>query len=236
MGENAKHSSTSPARTISDGPFCWQRKAALRKIRESFDAEKAVASAIGAYVALSEIASDEQSETFVTTHAYIALKSGLSPRTIASRLSELAEIGLVEISTPVMKAPSTYRLLPVTQPLQNDKQPLPNVLQRTKKASLQASEQSVEESKEQSVEKEGIALRSSLFKSEEIPFEVPTDEEFYHYLNVLEDAGTSVDVEFAESFFQQHEKSGWKIRGRRIRYWRRALVKFCGKCENDRSG
>jgi hypothetical protein len=103
---------------------------------------------IGTYVALSEIASDRQAETFVTTHAYIALKSGLSPRTIASRLPELAEIGLVEISTPIMKAPSTYKLLPVPQPLPND-------MQRTKTASLQALEESKEESLEESPKKGG---------------------------------------------------------------------------------
>ena len=61
-------------RAINDASFCWQHKAALRLIRDSFDAAKTVSSAIGVYVALTEIASDEQAEVFVTTHAWIALK------------------------------------------------------------------------------------------------------------------------------------------------------------------
>ena len=113
----------------TEKPFAWQSKAALRKIRDSFDAEKIVASALGVYYALTEIASDKETEIFQTTHAYIAQKSGLSPRTVQTRLVGLAEIGLVEISTPALKAPSTYRLLSVQQPL-------PNVRQRTKNTPL----------------------------------------------------------------------------------------------------
>lgn len=123
-------------------PFCWQHKAALRKIRESFDAEKVVASALAVYLALTEIASDEKSETFTTTHAWISQKSGVSPRTVQDRLNGLAEIGIVSISTPALKSPSTYRLLSVPQPL-------PNAPQRTKKAPLP----SLEESKNKYLEK-----------------------------------------------------------------------------------
>lgn len=160
MDDSAKHPApnASRVREIGDSPFCWQHKVALRKIRESFDAEKAVASAIGVYNALTEIASDEQMEIFTTTHAWIAQKSGLSPRTVHNRLTGLAEIGLVEISTPIMKAPSTYRLLAVTQPLQNDTQPLQSVLQRTKKAPLQSLEESIEESPEESLKKKSADL------------------------------------------------------------------------------
>lgn len=237
MDDNGKHhSSDSPVRKIGDGPFCWQPKAALRKIRESFDAEKTVASAIGTYGALTEIASDMQTEIFTTTHGWIAQKSGLSPRTVQARLAGLVEIGLVEISTPILKAPSTYKLLSVPQPLPNDKQPLPSVRQRTKKASLPSLEESPEKSIEKRKEEGRVLQRASLASEKEIEFEIPTDDEFDHYLNVLDDAGTPVSIEFAETFFQQHEKDGWTIRGQRIRFWRQALVEFCRKCEEDRSG
>jgi hypothetical protein len=142
--ESASNTDTHPighaTRDIRQAPFCYQHKAALRLIRESFDAEKAVASAIGVYVALTEIASDDEWEEFTTTHGHIAQKSGLSPRSVASRLSGLAQIGLVKISTPALKCPSTYTLLPVAQPLQSDKQPLQSVLQRRFFRPLQASE------------------------------------------------------------------------------------------------
>jgi len=60
--------------------------------------------------------------------------SGWSPRTVQDRLQELKEIGLVEISTPALKSPSTFRLLA-------DKQPLPNARQSSKKAPLPSLEQ-----------------------------------------------------------------------------------------------
>lgn len=121
-------------RAIKAAPFCWQHKVALRKIREAFDAEKTVASALAVYLALTEIASDDETEEFQTTHAWIANKSGVSPRTVQDRLTGLAEIGVVKIHTPALKSPSTYRLLSVPQPL-------PNARQRTKKQSLPSSEQ-----------------------------------------------------------------------------------------------
>lgn len=124
-------------RTIKGCPFAWQSKAALRKIREAFDATHTVDSALVVYLALSEIASDKGEERFQTTHSWIASRCGVSIRTVASRLRELDEIKLISIETPALRAPSTITLLHVLQPLQNDMQPLPDVLQREKNRSLQ---------------------------------------------------------------------------------------------------
>ena len=121
-------------RVCGDAPFCWQHKPALRLIREAFDADKTVASALAVYLALTEIASDEESEVFTTTHAWIAQKCGVSPRTVQDRLNGLVEISLVEIHTPALKSPSTYRLLSVSQPL-------PNARQRKKIETLPSSEE-----------------------------------------------------------------------------------------------
>lgn len=131
-------------RQINAMPFCWQHKVALRKIREAFDRENTVSSALGVYTALTEIASNESAEVFQTTHAFVAEKSGLSPRTVRAVLPGLMEINLLEISTPVFKCPSTYRLLAVRQRLPNDdRQRLPlDDRQRTKKAALPPSEES----------------------------------------------------------------------------------------------
>jgi hypothetical protein len=146
-----------PLREIKrDKPYCWQSKAALRKIRDAFDDEKTVASAIAVYCALTEIASDKASEKFQTTHGWLGQKSGLSPRTVQNRLVILESIELLKVTTPLLKAPSTYQLLSVpqplpndtqplpndTQPLPNDTQPLPNDTQRTKKAPLPTLEES----------------------------------------------------------------------------------------------
>ncbi len=138
-------------------PFCWQSKMALRKIREALDAEKAVASGIGVYVALTEIASDEQKNPFETTHLYIGSKSGFSPRTVQERIQDLVEIGVLDCFVPDRRAPATYTLLSLSldkQPLpdvvnssHHDQQPLPDVVQRAKKGPLPSVEESIEKSK-----------------------------------------------------------------------------------------
>jgi hypothetical protein len=140
-------------RKASDSPFCWQSKAALRLIRESLDKERTVASGIAVYVALTEIASDQQSETFITTEAWVAMKAGVSVKTASDRIKDLVVIGLVKVSTAKLKAPSTFTLLSVRKPLPNDKQPLLNVRQRTKNTPLPTSEESNEESNEKNQKK-----------------------------------------------------------------------------------
>ncbi|MCC6414607.1 MAG: hypothetical protein IT582_01685 [Opitutaceae bacterium] len=61
---------------------------------------------------MSEIASDERSETFVTTQTWIAFIAGVSSRTVFAHLQTFTELGLVHIVTPTMRAPSTYTLIP----------------------------------------------------------------------------------------------------------------------------
>lgn len=96
----------------SDGPWCWQSKAALRRIQECLDGENTVSSGLAVYVALTQIASDEQSSEFRTTHAHISKLSGVKDRTVRKRLDALVDIGLIQIETPELRAPCTYRLLP----------------------------------------------------------------------------------------------------------------------------
>lgn len=93
-------------------PFAWQDKRILRKIRQSFDSQHTVASALAVYNALTEIASDEQAGQFVTTVYHVANRTGLSPRTAGERVRDLHRIGIIEVITPPLKAPSAYRLLP----------------------------------------------------------------------------------------------------------------------------
>jgi hypothetical protein len=91
-------------------PFCWQDKRALRIIREQ---SEDYGTALAVYVALSVVASDLQRDQFETTHSWLAQIAGLSERTIRRRLEDLKRIGLVTISTPKLKAPSTYTLLTI---------------------------------------------------------------------------------------------------------------------------
>src|SRR5258708_6314795 len=98
-------------RNIKSCAWCWQQKDALRQIRDAFDGTNTVSSGLGVYVALTEIASDSQSDVFKTTHRHIAGLSGLSTRTIQSRLADLEKIGLITVETSEFHAPGTYRLL-----------------------------------------------------------------------------------------------------------------------------
>jgi hypothetical protein len=141
-------------------PFCWQSKSTMRRIRDCLDGSGSVASGLATYVALTEIASDEGSDKFETTHAHVALKSGFSPRTVQDRTQDLVSIGVLHYSKRKLKGPGKYQLIhpndqqPLPndqQPLPNDQQPLPNDQQRTFQASLPPSE----EHKEEPVKKQG---------------------------------------------------------------------------------
>lgn len=148
-------------------PWCWQPKAALKRIRDSLDAENAVASGLLVYVALTEIASDKHSNTFQTTHSFIAMRSGLSQRTVQQRIKGLTDIGVLGCVVPSLRTPATYTLLPteskveqhplprVTQPLHNDEQPLPCVTQRSKNAPLPTSKECIQEYPKNEGKKEG---------------------------------------------------------------------------------
>ncbi|MBW7893684.1 MAG: hypothetical protein H3C27_01120 [Opitutaceae bacterium] len=139
-------------RKAADSAFCWQSKAARRAIRDAFDATSNVSTALCVYDALTEIASDEQNETFTTTHAWISRLSGVSPTTIKKVLPVLRDLGLVAISTPALRAPSTYTLHAVAndsrsaandrQPTANDSRSASSVRQREIFAPLATSEES----------------------------------------------------------------------------------------------
>lgn len=103
--------------TTPEPPYLWIHKPALDKIREGLDGTNSITDAIALYTVLCEIASDKASSTFTTTQSWLALKSGLSTRTVRRRLPELVELGVVEVDTPELKAPSTYALLPIGQPV-----------------------------------------------------------------------------------------------------------------------
>jgi hypothetical protein len=103
-------------RSTKDGPFCWQNKNILRSIRDYFDATNNVSSALAVYVALTEIASDKQSEVFDRRIGDIAMRAGVSYRTASKVLHRLESLSLIAITRHKVSgtnenAPSTYRLL-----------------------------------------------------------------------------------------------------------------------------
>jgi hypothetical protein len=137
--------SQSPNKRSLDCPWCWQRKQILRIIREKFTDD--VTSALATYLALTEIASDEQSDQFRTTQLYISGKSGLSPRTTGKHLKVFVELGLIEMTVPALRGPAFFNLNTDAQLFPNDAQPLPNVPQSAaSKRQLPTLEQSDDES------------------------------------------------------------------------------------------
>ncbi|MHC1767931.1 MAG: hypothetical protein AB9869_27270 [Verrucomicrobiia bacterium] len=117
--------------------WCWQDKAALRKIREHVEN---YGSALAVYCALTVVASDKQSEVFETTHDWLAHLSGFGWRTVLERLKDLQKLGILEITTPKLKRPSTYRLV---RPALSAARPATNAERSAKigPLSLQSSEE-----------------------------------------------------------------------------------------------
>jgi len=88
-------------------------------IRTMFDSNpKQMCSALSVYDALTEIASDEQRESFEAGIAHIANYAGLSVSTVGRLLPLLEELSLITIrqndrAGSRLKAPNTYTLLPI---------------------------------------------------------------------------------------------------------------------------
>ena len=99
-------------RDIKDGPWFWTNKSAVEKIRHRCEDPR---STLGVYLALCEIASDEQTNEFLASMDRIAAKACLSRRTVFDRLNDLERIGLVEIfrskTSQNFRVPSAYLLL-----------------------------------------------------------------------------------------------------------------------------
>jgi DNA-binding IclR family transcriptional regulator len=86
----------------------------LRTIRDVFENQPGQASsAIALYVALTEIGSDHQSDTFTTSQTTIAQRAGLSVRTVRTILPVFVKLGLLSIQhnqVDGLQRQSTYSL------------------------------------------------------------------------------------------------------------------------------
>ena len=110
---NRSDSNWETARSTKDGPWCWQAKAAFKRILDyTGDDEGATSRARSVYVALSEIASDQASETFVVNKALIGYRAGLSTRTVQRALRDLerASVVIIRRNTEGIKTASSYTL------------------------------------------------------------------------------------------------------------------------------
>jgi hypothetical protein len=160
MRRGVKHKANRAARSgerkIAGVAFCWQEKAVLRVIRDSFDATNSVTTGIAVYLALTEIASDEQAETFTRRIGEIGDRAGVGYKTAAKvldRLESLKAIAIRRNKNPHSneRTPSDYTLLGLGNHY-------PRLGNNRKQASLpKGIEESPEESLEESLEEGGGA-------------------------------------------------------------------------------
>jgi hypothetical protein len=98
-------------------PWCWCEKATLTMITETFSESNQSASARSVYLALCQLASDNQSDTFTESKALIAHKSGVSPSTVARLLKIFEQLPVLHVERNFVngvKISSTYTLLPIS--------------------------------------------------------------------------------------------------------------------------
>lgn len=200
----------STPRSTEDGPWLWANKVAVRRIRDVFDTDNAVASALGVYMALCEISSDEKSPSVQTTQHYIAMKCGFSRRTVQCRIDDLAGLGFIRVHTPDRRMPSFYTLLKVDGPeARNHCHPGSNGCHpgsnSRKQASLRRSEERSEECTEEN-------RRKTLSTGGKTPS-----------LKEWQQRATEIgwtDGEDVTKCWNDLEAFGWLIDGQRVLNWR----------------
>jgi hypothetical protein len=124
---------------------------ALRKIREHLDGDSLLPYALGVYCALTENASDIESEEVTTLQGHIArLVGNISTKTVQRVLPLLRKIGVIDYQTPRLRGPITFRLLSVTSDCRNVATISPNVATNQKTASSPTIEITKKEHKKRS--------------------------------------------------------------------------------------
>jgi hypothetical protein len=204
-------------RDIRDGPFCWFSKQAMRMIAENFAESKQVASARCVYVALCELASDAAAATFTETEALIAHKAGVSVKTVERVLPGLVELGVLRIETATvsnqvhLKAPSRYTLLSIR--LGDASMRLGEGL--TKSDKVEQVEQKNKKEEEGAFARKARTRTLSRSFSPKVPYP-ETEEEMFQ---VLDSLGIEPVPDYDGNFFNQMQRSGWRVRGQRVVNW-----------------
>jgi hypothetical protein len=97
-------------------PYCFQVKRQLDMIADAFAEDQigTLASARSVYLALSQIASDRQSDTFTVATFAIAHRAGVSPKTVRRVIEILKKLRLVKTrarSADGLKLATEYTLI-----------------------------------------------------------------------------------------------------------------------------
>jgi hypothetical protein len=115
-----REASTDGIQAMNNGakrePFCWLEKRKLRKLAEIFAEGRlgSLSAARSVILALSEIASDRQSDTFVAATSYIALSASVSSKTVRRMTKTFKRLGFLKIQPRLengLKVSSEYTLI-----------------------------------------------------------------------------------------------------------------------------
>ncbi|HEX3716867.1 MAG TPA: hypothetical protein VH595_02780 [Verrucomicrobiae bacterium] len=106
--------------------------------------------ALAVYMALTEIASDKQSETFETTLLWIALMAGASVSSVKRIIPDLEAISIINVRRTQQggKGPSTYSLLSIVQAEPSKVQTEPSIALSRNTPSRAALEESKKKKKQ----------------------------------------------------------------------------------------
>ena len=105
---------------IEDGirrePWCWLEKKKLRILADVFGEGRqgSLTAARSVILALSEIASDRQNDTFTVATSYIAQRAGVTSKTVRRMITTLKKLGFVFVrsrSGNGLKITSEYTLM-----------------------------------------------------------------------------------------------------------------------------
>ena len=97
-------------------PFCWLEKRKLRKLAEIFAEGRlgSLSAARSVILALSEIASDRQCDTFTVSASYIAHRASVTSKTVRRMTKTFKRLGFLKIqprSENGLKLSSQYTLI-----------------------------------------------------------------------------------------------------------------------------
>ena len=214
-----------PRNLKTSGPWCWQSKGARRRIRDAFDATGNVASALSIYDALTEIASNEQAETFRAAHAFVAGLAGVSAPTVKRVFPVLREIGLIHVETPALRAPSVVTLLAHGDPtLGNGDLTLahgePALAHGRKRGERSTSEESDEESSEE--HQKGAPRRVR------VKFKKPSVDEWTAFAGTI-----GFPPNPAANAYHHYASNGWRVGKNPMKDWQAACRTCHGRWKAD---
>ena len=217
-------------------------------IREGFSEANMTASARSVYLALCELASDAQCETFTVERALIAFRAGVALRTLDKVIEILQALQLISVTRQnaernagSIKAPNTYTLLAMGKECASP--PFSETAMRNGCASTMRNERGTSvahKSKEgwKNQKKDRVA-RATVCDSSSTrrKSEIPSEEELFEYAEA-----EGINIEWAEQFLHFNNAKGWQIEDRKtgawhpMQDWRKALKAFATKLDNDRDG